>query len=65
MGELITHVTEVVDLASELPKSVTEGIRWDLDVAFKAIVQEKKPPKIKVEKPSLVVDIDEFELDYY
>lgn len=58
--ELRTYVMEVAELASELPESITQGIQWDLQIAVKAIVQEKKP-KSQAPKPSLVVDIDEYD----
>lgn len=51
------------NIAADLPEGMTQGIEWDLKTAVKGIVQERKPKKVKVEKPTLAVDIDD--LEYY
>lgn len=62
-AELRVHVQEIAGIASKFPGTI-HGRQWELKTAVKGIVQDpapKKPRSIKVPKPDLVVDLDDYE----
>ena len=55
--KLRARVAEVKELSCRFPASIAKEWEWDLDIAVKGIVQERKV-LLKAPKPDLVVEDD-------